>query len=128
GGERVGAADVALRVTAAEDDQAACLVRRLHLRVLDELRADPRRDHHQTLSSIARSTSAACQNAAERYFHPASARTQTTTPSSSSSASLRATCATAPADTPANRPSRARKSRTPATDSSVETSTFRSGF
>ena len=69
--ERVAPSDVALRPAVAQDDQAARLVRRLRLRVPRELGADLRRDHHQTLSSIARSTSAASQNAAERYFQPA---------------------------------------------------------
>ena len=74
------------------------------------------------------STSAASQKSALRYFQPASASTQTTTPSSSSAASVRATCTTAPAETPAKIPSRSRSARTARTDSSFETSTFRSSF
>ena len=82
--ERVAPSHVALRAAVAKHDQTARLVRRLVARVLRELRANLGRDHHQTLSSIARSTSSASQNGAERYFQPPSARTQTTTPSSSS--------------------------------------------
>src|SRR5262245_8241638 len=116
--ERVPPAHVALRDAVTQHDQPARLVRGLGACVLRELRAQVGPDHHQTLSSIARSTSAASQKPAERYFQPPSARTQTTMPSSSSSASRRATCTTAPDDTPVNRPSSSSKARTPATDSS----------
>src|ERR671915_482659 len=94
--------------------------------VLDERRAHLGRHYHQTRSSIEAPTSSAVQKSAERYFQPPSARTHTTTPSSSSSAIRRATCTTAPEETPAKMPSRSSRSRSPATDSSLETSSLRS--
>src|SRR5206468_656029 len=121
--------EVTLGRAVAEDDQAAGLVRLLGARVLFELNADPGRDHHQSASSIPASTSRpVSQNGAERYFQPASARTATTTPSSSSAASLRATCMTAPEETPAKMPSRSSSACRPATASALETSNFRSSF
>src|SRR5918999_1477804 len=110
----------------AQEDQPAGLVRRFGAGVL--LEGAPHRggDYHQTLRSIERSTSSASQNCADRYFQPPSASTATTTPSSSSAASRRATWRTAPEETPANTPSASRRARTPSTDSSFETSTFRS--
>src|SRR6187455_1670889 len=100
----VATRDVALSDAVLADDEPARFVRRLGLCVLDELVSNGRRDYHQTDRSIERSTSAASQKSAERYFQPPSARTQTTTPSSSSPASLFATCATAPEDTPPKMP------------------------
>ena len=67
-----------------------------------QLGADLGRDYHQSTAS---SISSPLQNGAERYFQPPSASTATTTePSGSSSAMRRATCTTAPAETPANKP------------------------
>src|SRR5437867_12199251 len=126
--ERVPPGHVALRTAVAEHDQSAGFIRRFRAGVVRQLGAKLGRDHHQTLSSIARDTSAASQKSAERYFQPPSARMQTTTPSSSSPASLLATWVTAPEETPANSPSASRSARTPATDSSFDTSTFRSSF
>src|SRR5262249_10178316 len=100
---------------AAQDDQATRFVRVLRLRVRDKPPAHGGRDHHHRLRSIDASMSSAVQKSALRYFQPASASTQTTTPSSSSAASLRATWTTAPAETPAKMPSsfsRARTART----------------
>src|SRR5438874_69428 len=119
---------VALGLDVAKVDDAVRFVRRLGSRVLLERGAHLGADHHQRSASISRSTSAASQKEAERYFQPASARIATTTPSSSSAASLRATWTTAPAETPAKRPSRSSRARTPATASAFETSSFRSGF
>src|SRR5215469_2072658 len=116
---------VAVGDPVAQHEQPAALVRQLPLRVLGERLADRRRDyHHSLLSSI----SSPCQNPADRYFQPPSARTHTTTPSSSSPASRRATWRTAPLETPAKMPSRSRSACTPATASSFETSSFRSSF
>src|SRR5205807_3412145 len=86
------------------------------------------RDYHQTVRSIERSTSSASQKSAERYFQPPSARIATTTPSSRSAASLRATCTTAPAETPAKMPSSSSSARTARTESSLETRTLRWSF
>src|SRR5439155_24038085 len=123
------AGDVAVRNAVAQDDHPARLVRLLGQRVLDERAPDGSRDYHQTVFSIDCSTSEVSQKSAERYFQPASARTQTTTPSSSSSAaSLRATWTTAPAETPPKMPSKSSSACSPATDSAFETSTFRSSF
>src|SRR5207247_665295 len=119
---------VARRSAAAQEHEPARLVRRLSLGVLDELGAHPGRNHHQTVRSIACSTSSASQKSADRYFQPPSARIATTTPSSSSPASLRATWPTAPAETPAKIPSSSSRRRTSRTDSSFDTSTFRSSF
>src|SRR5215212_1189594 len=119
---------IALRLAVAEQDQAARLVRRLGAGVFFEGGADLGADHHQRSASISPSTSSASQKDAERYFQPASARIATTTPSSSSVASLRATWTTAPAETPAKRPSSASRARTPTTASPFETSSFRSSF
>ena len=66
------------------------------------------------------------QKGALRYFQPPSASTQTTTPSSSSPAIFRATWSTAPDEPPAKIPSSSSSARTPSTDSSFVTSTFRS--
>src|SRR5438876_8422758 len=109
---------VALGPPVAEEDQTARLVRRLALRVRDELRAHGVGDHHQTVRSIADSTSRASQKSAERYFQPPSARIATITPSSRSDASLRAMWTTAPEDTPAKMPSSSSSRRTSSTDSS----------
>src|SRR6476619_3080086 len=124
----VAAADVALGDAVAEHDEPAGLVRRLGLRVGAQLRPDLGRDHHQTVRSIDSATSSASQKSADRYFQPPSARMQTTTPSSSSPASFRATCATAPDETPPKIPSATRSCRRPATASSFETRIFRSSF
>src|SRR5207302_4543660 len=104
------------------------LVRGFGSRVLLEGGADLGANYHQRSASISPSTSSASQKEAERYFHPASARIATTTPSSSSPASLRATWATAPAETPAKTPSLSSSARTPATASAFETSSFRSSL
>src|SRR3954447_6594796 len=119
---------VALRLAVAEQDETASFVRHLALGVRDERFAHVGGNHHQTVRSIACSTSSFSQKSAERYFQPASARIATTTPSSSSSASFRATCPTAPADTPAKMPSSSSSRRTSCTDSSFVTSTLRSSF
>src|SRR6185312_5158303 len=119
---------VALGDAVAQQHEPARLVRRFRLRVRDERRAHVGGDHHQTVRSIASSTSSASQKSADRYFQPPSAKIATTTPSSSSRASLRATWPTAPAETPANTPSSSSKRRTSRTDSSFETSTFRSSL
>src|SRR5579872_7125569 len=114
---------------AVEQEQPAGLVRRFVSRVRGDRVADRLRDYHHSVRSIDSPTSAADQKSALRYFHPPSARMQTTTAlSSSSPASLRATCTTAPAETPAKIPSRSSSARTAATDSSFDTSTFRSSF
>src|SRR5215203_2795799 len=128
GGRSVAAPDVAFGDTAVEHDETAGLVRRLLLGVSAQLGPNLGRDHHQTVFSIDSATSSASQNSAERYFQPPSARMQTTTPSSSSPASLRATCATAPAETPPKMPSVTSSSRSAATDCSFETRSFRSSF
>src|SRR3954452_7210595 len=125
---RVAPRFVAFGAAVSQQHEAAGLVRRLALRVLDERGADVRRNHHQTVRSIACSTSSASQKSADRYFQPASAKTATTTPSSSSPASLRATCPTAPAETPAKIPSSSSRRRTSRTESSFETSSLRSSF
>src|ERR671923_520104 len=127
-GSRVAARLVSLGSAVAQEHETAGLIRRLALRMDDERSADVARNHHQTVRSIARSTSSASQKSAERYFQPPSARIATTTPSSSSAASLRATCKTAPEETPAKIPSSSSRRRTSCTDSSFETSTFRSSF
>src|SRR3954451_21758433 len=127
GGE-VSARFVALRLTVAKHDHAARLVRSVGSGVFLEGGADLGADHHQRSASISASTSWASQKEADRYFQPASARTATTTPSSSSAASVRATWTTAPAETPAKRPSSASRARTPATASAFETSSLRSSF
>src|SRR4029453_8354914 len=119
----VAAGDVPPRDSVAEGDQAARLVGALGLGVLDERRADAGRDHHQRRSSI--DSAPSVQKSAERYFQPPSASTQTIVPSSSPPASGRATWGTAPGETPAKMPSRSRRSRTPAMDSSLETRIFR---
>src|SRR5579862_8831738 len=94
-----------------------------------QLGADCRRNYHQSDASIERSTSDAFQNGAERYFQPASARTQTTVePPGNSSAIRRATWTTAPEDTPAKIPSRSSSARTAATASAFDTSSLRSSF
>src|SRR5262245_2379516 len=125
--EPVAATDVALGDAVAEDDQAAALVRRLLARVLAQLREHRLRDYLHSVRSIDSSTSSARQNSAERYFQPPSASTATTfAPSGSSSASRRATCTTAPAETPAKIPSCSRSAWTAATDSAFETSSLRS--
>src|SRR5690348_5539390 len=112
-----------------EEQQAAGLVRRLGAGMGRDRVAHRRRDYHQSVRSIEPPTSSALQKSALRYFQPPSARMQTTTaPSSSSSASFRATCTTAPPEMPAKIPSRSRRARTAATDSSFDTSTFRSSF
>src|SRR5215468_2051658 len=104
--ERVPAAEVALGDPVAEREHAAALVGRLLGRVRLQLGADGGRDHHQRTSSAISSPS---QNGAERYFQPPSARTATTVdPTGSSSAIRRATCTTAPDETPANSASRSR--------------------
>src|SRR5215211_2465170 len=127
-GGAVAAGHVALGASVAEEQQPARLVRVLRARVLLERGADLRRDHHQTVRSIDVSTSAASQKSADRYFQPPSGRTQTTTASSRSAARRRATCATAPDETPAKMPSSSSRRRIASTDSSFETSTFRSSF
>src|SRR6266545_2183975 len=119
--------EVALRPAVSQDDEAARFVRLLRARVFLEGRAHLGRNHHQTERSISASASGpVSQKPAERYFQPPSARIATTTPSSSSSASFRATCTTAPDETPAKIPSRSSSRRRPATASAFETSTFRS--
>src|SRR5579864_254209 len=126
---RVHGAHVLQGVSVVEQQETTRFVRRLVPGVRRDLVADRRRDYHHSVRSIDRSTSSAVQKSALRYFQPPSARTQTTTASSSSSAaSLRATCTTAPLDTPPKTPSASRRARTAATDSSFETSTFRSSF
>src|SRR5262245_17955045 len=124
----VDAAVVALSAAVPDRQHAAGLVRERVLCVRPELLPHRGRDHHQTVRSIASSTSSAAQNAAERYFQPPSARTQTTTPSSSSSPSFCPTCTTPPDETPAKIASPSRSARTPRTDSAFETSSFRSSF
>src|SRR5206468_937876 len=96
---------VALGPTASQQDEPAGFVGRLSPGMFHELSAHVGRDHHQTVRSIACSTSSASQKSADRYFQPPSASTATTTPSSSSPASLRATWPAAPAETPAKIPS-----------------------
>src|SRR5471032_2704235 len=94
-----------------------------------QLRANLLADYHQSVLSIDSSTSVSCQNGADRYFQPPSAGTQTTVePSGRSSATRRATCATAPDETPAKIPSLSSNARTAATDSAFETSSLRSSF
>src|SRR6266702_3982466 len=124
----VAARLVAFSAAVAEEDQTAGFVRRLSFGVRDQLPAHVLRDHHQTVRSIAASTSSASQKSAERYFHPPSARIVTTTPLPRSDASLRATWTTAPDETPAKIPSSWSRRRTSSTESSFETSTFRSSF
>src|SRR5947209_2491297 len=124
----VATALVALRDAVAHDDEPARLVRLLGARVSDELGTHLLGDHHQSVRSMDCSTSSAFQKSALRYFQPASASTQTTTPSSSSAARVRATCTTAPDETPANMPSASSSARTARTESSFETSSFRSSF
>src|SRR3954470_3227430 len=119
---------VALRPPVAKEEQPARFVRRFALGVRDELCAHAAGDHHQTVCSIEASTSSASQKSADRYFQPASARTATVVDPSRSAASLRATCATAPDDTPAKMPSSSSSRLTSRTDSSFDTSTFRSSF
>src|SRR6266511_6027729 len=119
---------VTLGTPGTQQHEPASLVRRLSLRVRDERGAHVGRDHHQMVCSIDLSTSSASQKAADRYFQPPSARIATTTPSSSSAASLRATWTTAPEETPAKMASSSRRRRTSRTDSSFETSTFRSSL
>src|SRR5439155_15478323 len=97
---------VTLRAVLTEEDEPARLVRRLPLGVGDELGAHLGGYHHQTVLSIACSTSSASQKAADRYFQPPSASTATTIPSLRSPASLRATWPTAPDETPAKIPDR----------------------
>src|SRR4051794_37854731 len=130
GRRRVRRAHVLDRDVAVEQQQAAAFVRRFLLSVRSDRVADLRRDYHQRVCSIDCSTASASmsQNSALRYFQPASARTHTTTPSSSSLASLRATCTTAPADTPPKMPSSSSNARTARTASSFDTSTLRSSF
>src|SRR5438309_10626705 len=125
---RVSSGLVPLGPSVTQEDEPARLVRDFFPGVLDEPGSYLGRDHHQTVRSIACSTSSDSQKSADRYFQPPSARIATTTPSSSSPASLRATCPTAPAETPANKPSSSSRRRTSRTDSSFETSTFRSSF
>ena len=50
----------------AEEDEPACFVRCFPFGVRDELRAHVLGDHHQTVRSIAVSTSSASQKSAER--------------------------------------------------------------
>src|SRR5438309_7645850 len=88
---RVASALVALGAAVAHEEETASLVRGLRFGVRDELYADVVGDHHQTVRSIADSTSSASQKSAERYFQPPSARMATIVPSSRSAASLRAT-------------------------------------
>src|SRR5262249_26135655 len=108
---------------------AAGVVRRFRLGVLFVLPPAGGGHYHRWPRSIEVSGSGSAQKSADRYFQPASARMQTTTePCSTSSASLRATCTTAPADTPAKMPSRSSRARRPATDSAFETSSFRSSL
>src|SRR3954465_13546470 len=117
---------VALRLAVAEQDETASFVRHLALGVRDERFAHVGGNYHQSVRSIACSTSSVSQKSAERYFQPASARIVTTTPSSSSPASLHATCTAAPAETPAKVPSRSSSACTAATGSAFDTSSFRS--
>src|SRR6266851_4008555 len=127
--EPVAAADVALGDAVAENDQAAAFVRCLLAAVRAQLLADRLGDYHHSVRSIDSSTSSARQNSAERYFQPPSASTATMVePSGSSSAILRATCTTAPAETPAKIPSRSSSACTAATDSAFETRILRSSF
>src|SRR4029450_9040738 len=128
---RVLAWQVALGHLVAEREEPARLVGRLRLRVCDELLADGFGHYHQTAFSIARSTSSASQNGADRYLQPPSAHNVTPppnpgtpTPSSSSSASRRATWITPPEETPAKIPSSSRSARMPATASALDTSRF----
>src|SRR5207244_11963719 len=120
--------DVALCRAVSQRDEPARLVRLFRARVGLELRADLGWDHHQTALSSSSASAPVSQKPAERYFQPPSASTATTTPSSRSAASLRATWTTAPEETPAKMPSRAKSSRSPATDSAFETSSLRSSF
>src|SRR6266571_8675226 len=125
----VAAGHVSLGNPVAKENETACLVGGFCLGVRSQ--RPPHvggHNHHQTVRSIARSTSSASQKSAERYFQPPSARIATTTPPSSSAASLRATWTTAPDETPAKRPSSSSRRRTSRTDSSFETSTFRSSL
>src|SRR5919106_6726714 len=124
----IAAPHVLVRDSVAHQQDSTRLVGGLRLGVLRQCPPNFGGHYHQTVRSIDRSTSSASQKSAERYFQPASASTQTTTPSSRSAASLRATCATAPDETPAKIPSSSSSARTPATDSSFETSIFRSSF
>jgi hypothetical protein len=82
----------------------------------------------KSVLSIDRSRSAlSFQNGADRYFQPASARTQTIVdPPGRSSAIRRATWTTAPAETPPKIPSRSSSTRSPTTDSAFETRSLRS--
>src|SRR5919106_1731232 len=127
---RVRAGHVPLREAVTQHDQAAGLVGSLRLGVLDERRTHLGGDHHQMRSSMAGPTSpsAFVQKSADRYFQPPSARIVTTTASSSSSAIRRATCTTAPDETPAKIPSRSSRIRSASTDSSFETRILRSSF
>ena len=113
-----------------EQEKPAGLVRELGLCVRDDRGPHDGRDHHQMVVSIdsATSSSGTSQKSALRYFQPPSARIVTTTPSSSSSASRLATWIAAPEETPPRMPSRLSSSRTAVTDSSFDTSTFRSSF
>jgi hypothetical protein len=61
----VAARLVPLRSTVTEEHEPAGLVRRFPLGVRDEVRAHVLRDHHQTVRSIAVSTSSAFQKSAE---------------------------------------------------------------
>src|SRR5262249_50670584 len=120
---------VALGDAVPEGEETAGFVRSFRLRVVFELPRDGGGHYHQWPRSIEVSGSESAQKSADRYFQPASARMQTTTePCSTSSASLRATCTTAPADTPAKMPSRSSRARRPAIDSAFETSSFRSSL
>src|SRR5918996_623199 len=124
----VAARGVVVGHAGAEGDHSAGLVRLLCAGVLGELRTDRPGDYHQTERPIASSTSSASQKPAERYFQPPSARTHATTPSSSSSASRSAAWMTAPDETPPKNPSLSSRRRSPATDSSFDTRSFRSSF
>src|SRR5262245_46156071 len=84
--------------------------------------------YHQSVSETffsARSNSGA-QACVDRYFHPPSASTQTTSPRSSSDATRRATCSTAPDEMPAKMPSRSVSSRVAFNESEAFTRNFRS--
>src|SRR5258706_5807974 len=96
-GRLVRAAHVFDGLVAVDQQQPARFVRRFVLRMRHDFGANRGRNYHHRVLSIDVSTSSAFKKSALRYFHPASASTQTTTPSSSSAASVRATCTTAPA-------------------------------
>ena len=128
---RCAAARSARRRRRASSDQAAGLVRRLRVaRARSSSRAHRGRDHHQTVRSIdALDVVGASQKSAERYFQPPSARIA----DDDALVELVGEPARDVDDRARRRrrrrcpPGRAARAR-PATDSSFETSIFRSSF